>query len=645
MFLIEAILSTIRSLPPILFGGLAGAVLATELHVGGWHLTLVLLACMALAAVLYRYVRVVRWLMMLAALAALPLAVARHSPQGAIWLAAGMGTWLLLKRYLRQRHLPRAVRTVSQRDTVSETALPVRNEYAAQESSVMHVPVQRARFGIDAIMGMSETKQRLLNAARDILERPEHARNGILLHGEPGNGKTMFAEAIAGELGLPFLSVSYQDVASKWVNETPTRISEVFAQARRLGTAVLFIDEVDGFIKSRHSEQSHSMDRDVTNTMLTEIVRLRSSRVVLVAATNNLAWLDAAATREARFDFKVLVPAPDLPARLAILKRTVAVSLGPNAFAPALLQSLAARWAGFSVARLTAVGPQLADMRREGALGGGAVSFTEAMQAMRRIQGSGNLPEIIKPVEQIVMPDSSRDCLKQLAQRMKRVHQMELLGGALPRGVLFYGPPGTGKTQAAMSLAKATDWAFLKVTGAELLMSSGAWNTLYRRAKDLRPCIIFIDEADDVLKERRTSAAAPVTNLILASIDGADGRTPDVLVIAATNHPGSLDPAVTRGGRLEQKIRFDVPSRQSLATYVRTELATRTAGRFVLRARVLEDLIAVLDGSCLADVDFALQRIINDAVDRFIEQRGNVITSTHVRDALATLSFSPRPNG
>jgi transitional endoplasmic reticulum ATPase len=196
-----------------------------------------------------------------------------------------------------------------------------------------------------------------------------------------------------------------------------------------------------------------------------------------------------------------------------------------------------------------------------------------------------------------------------------------------------------------MSLAKATDWAFLKVTGAELLMNSGAWNTLYRRAKDLRPCIIFIDEADDVLKERRTSAAAPVTNLILASIDGADGRTPDVLVIAATNHPGSLDPAVTRGGRLEQKIRFDVPSRQSLATYVRTELATRTAGRFVLRARVLEDLIAVLDGSSLADVDFALQRIINDAVDRFIEQRGNVITSTHVRDALATLSFSPRPNG
>jgi transitional endoplasmic reticulum ATPase len=103
--------------------------------------------------------------------------------------------------------------------------------------------------------------------------------------------------------------------------------------------------------------------------------------------------------------------------------------------------------------------------------------------------------------------------------RLRHVHRMEQLGGALPRGVLFYGPPGTGKTQAAMAIAKSSGWAVLKTTGAELLASHSAWTQLYRQAKNLRPCIVFVDEAEDVFRNRSVSAVSSLTNRILASID------------------------------------------------------------------------------------------------------------------------------
>jgi transitional endoplasmic reticulum ATPase len=635
----DAIVSTARVFPPILTGTLAGAGLGSVFHLDDMRRLLAMLVCAGLALALHRYVRVARWLMVAGTVAILLFAVGQSSVQVAALLGVGIVFWLALRAVYRYLQALRSASRFARQITPRSPAQATPGQPTPQQAYPLHDRVLRARFRFGAIMGMAETKDRLLNVARDILTHPEQARNGILLSGEPGNGKTMFAEALAGELGIPFFSISYQDIASKWINETPERVKAAFAQATRLGQAVFFIDEIDGFIKSRND--SHAMDRDLTNTMLTEIARLRGTRIVLVAATNDLGWLDGAAIREGRFDFKVEVPPPDAPAREAILWRSVGKALGPNALSVPVLKSLAARWAGFSAARLMAVGPQLADMRREGFFGNGEVSFEIAMQAMRRIQGSkGHLLESVKAVEEIIMPNGSRDDLKRLALRLRHIHRMEQLGGALPRGVLFYGPPGTGKTQAAMALAKASGWAFLKTTGADLLASHAAWNQLYRQAKDLRPCIVFVDEADDVLGDRRMSGVAPVTNRILASIDGADGRVSDVLVIAATNHPEALDPAVLRGGRLEQKIRFDVPSRESLAAYIRTQLRLKGGETFAISRHTVECVIKGLEGCSIADADTALQRIVDEAAARHIESGATTITTDDVRAALSTLDVS-----
>ncbi|NPT54209.1 AAA family ATPase [Paraburkholderia elongata] len=634
----DVIVFTARLFPPTLTGTLAGAGVGSVLHLHDRHRLLAMLVCAGLALVLHHFVRAARWLMVTGTFAILILAVGQYSVLGAGLLGVGIVLWLVLRARHRDGKTRQPIPPSLQHPAPRSGTQSAPGQPARQPTHSLDDRVLRARFSFDAITGMADTKSRLLNAARDILANPAHARNGILLSGGPGNGKTMFAEALAGELRIPFFSISYQDIASKWVNETPERVKAAFAQATRLGQAVFLIDEVDGFIKAR--TDSHHMDRDLTNTMLTEIIRLRGTRIILIAATNDLEWLDGAAVREGRFDFKVEVPPPDAPARETLLARSVFKALGPNALSSPVLKSLAARWSGFSAARLMAVGPQLADMRRAGLLAAGQVSFEIAMQAMRRIQGShGQLPETAKAIEDIIMPDRSAQEIKKLALRLRHIHRMEQLGGTLPRGVLFYGPPGTGKTLAAVALAKASGWAFLSTTGAELLHSDTAWKRLYQRASALRPCILFLDEADDVLAVR-SGRIAPLTNQILASIDGAGGRVPDVLIIAATNHPEALDPAVLRGGRLEQKIRFDVPSRESLAAYIRSQLRLKTGDTFAISRQAVECVITRLEGCSIADTDAALQRLIDEAAARHIESGATTITADDVRAALSTLDIA-----
>ncbi|MCO5396660.1 ATP-binding protein [Ralstonia soli] len=467
---------------------------------------------------------------------------------------------------------------------------------------------------------MADTKERLWRCAADILTAhsgSDDVRNGILLFGEPGNGKTRFAEALAGQFNLPFLSIAFGDTASKWINETPEKMKAVFDTARRVGRCVLFVDEIDSFLKPRDgSAQLHSMDRDIINTVLKEIVDLRGWPIVLIAATNYLEQLDPAGIREGRFDFKIEVPPPDLKARISLIALPIVKHLGPGAVRRDTVEALAARWEGFSASRLTAVGKQLAELHRSGRFHG-PVTFDIAMKAMRLIQGRrGRLPEDVKAVDEIIMPASSRHMLRDLAYRMREVDRLENIGGRLPRGLLFYGPPGTGKTQAAMALAKAADYAFLPIAGADIIARPCKWERLVQEAHDIRPVVVFIDEADDILANRRYSNVAALTNKILTSLDGARGRIRDVIYVAATNHYDQLDPAALRAGRFGDKVHFDVPERADLVRYVSKQLRQAAKGRYDLKKGAIARCIKLLAGRSIADVDGLISEAVNRAAVR-----------------------------
>lgn len=488
-------------------------------------------------------------------------------------------------------------------------APPTAEDYATP------VGAKRASLDFAGIFGMKAVKDKLLEPARQVIaERlagQEAPGNGILLHGEPGNGKTVFAEALAGELGVPFIQMTYGDVSSKWLGEMPRVLGNCFAYAKRNAPCVLFIDEIDSFITSRDAGTNNAEDLKVTNTLLTEIVELRKHKVVLVGATNYLARLDAAAIREGRFDYKVEVTPPDDVARVGLLRQGVDKYARLLAVDDAAMLSVAKRWTGFSVSRLLAVTKVLPSYAKERGID--AIGFEEWMGALREVQGrNGRVPKDTKALTELVLQPDTREAIEMVARRLKDAHRVETLGGTLPTGVLFSGPSGTGKTAAARALAKEAGWAFLSVAGPDLVADRGRLDKLYAEAKDIRPTLVFIDEADQVLRNRQYSATPDVCNKLLVLMDGAEERVKDVVILAATNHPDQIDPALLRAGRFTEKVEFAPPPQSEIPRFVAAWLKAKKVG--LSPELGVFEVAGVLQGQTIANIEGALQYAVNRVI-------------------------------
>lgn len=499
---------------------------------------------------------------------------------------------------------------------------------------VLPVSARHSDIRFADIFGMKVLKEKLIAPARAIMadrsDLKDAPRNGVLLHGEPGNGKTIFAEALAGELEVPIIALTYGDVASKWIGEMPRVIANVFAYAKKTAPCVLFIDEIDSFVTSRDQTASSSEDMKITNTLLTEIVNVRSHKVVLVGATNYLQNLDAAAIREGRFDFKVEVTPPDEQARLGLLQQGIARHAAGIAFDEAALRSVTSRWNGFSVSRLMAVTKAIPSvMANQSARTAG---FKDWMTALREVQGrQGRVPDNTRSLEELILPTNTKEALGMLASRLQDAHRIESMGGTLPTGVLLHGPSGTGKTAAARALAKETGWAFLSVAGPDLLSDCRDLDKLFAEARDLRPTIVFIDEAEDVLRNRQVSVTPELCNKLLVLMDGTEERVRDVVVMAATNHPEQIDPALLRAGRFTEKVAFMPPPASDLPRFLsgwfREKKTPLSADLDVF------DLADVFAGHTIADIEGSLQYALNCAV---AEHRGpgrREITWRHINMA------------
>lgn len=478
--------------------------------------------------------------------------------------------------------------------------------------SAYQFPATRPRYNFSVVRGMQETRTLLLEAGDEIL-KGSGACNGILLTGDPGNGKTFLAEALAGEMQLPIIQATFGDMNSKWVGETTERAMQVFQDAIAQAPCVLFLDEIDSILVNRGGNFGADSEAPKTvNAILTKLVDIRWRNVVVIAATNYPDRLDSASIREGRFDYKIEIPNPDYEARVGLLEEGAAKA-GLLPVRDAILIA-AARWEGFSVARIKGL---TQEMQRFARTGKKNPDFDDLLGMLRKVQGfkGSPLPENTLALSDLNFDADIKERLISIARRMDDIEAVERFGGTVPSGVLFYGPPGTGKTATAMALAKSTDWAFLQTSGQDLIAKEDEMERLVKRAADLRPCILFIDEADDILANRCMSPQTKMaTNKLLTLMQGAGGKFKDVLFIAATNHPDLIDEAVLRGGRFTEKVEFRLPGQEVVANFV-DEWMKNSKARFEADfhpATVAEILV----GQSLANVQEVLSCAVNNAISR-----------------------------
>lgn len=444
---------------------------------------------------------------------------------------------------------------------------------------------------------------------------PEDITNGILLTGGPGNGKTFIAEIIAGHYKLPLFVMTKDIVTSQWTGETTKAIAASFQLAIANTPCVLFIDEIDSFITRRGQNSGNAADNEVhgiVNSFLTALTRARDAGVIVVAATNHFDSLDDAAVREGRFDYKITVEDPDEAARIGLLRE------GLKKYVPLAnvnweqVDKCAKRFNGFNAKRILSISERVKVQLEKS--GKNTVAHEEIMAALRSIQGTkGRIPEYALALDEIILRSDTKVLVENLIDDLKSVEVLEEYDGNIAKGILFYGPPGTGKTTVAKTIAKESGWGFLSTTGPELVADPRKLRDIYSKGKSLRPCIIFIDEADPILCDRTCSPYADVTNTLLTIMDGVDDPVKDVIFVAATNHPEKIDQALLRAPRFTGKIVFSLPGVKEL-TQLSAVWLNKRADKVCLDEDAELDAIMSTADISPANMEGLLQEALNNAI-------------------------------
>ncbi len=410
------------------------------------------------------------------------------------------------------------------------------------------------------------------------------APKGVLLHGPPGTGKTLLAKAVASETSANFTSISGPEIMSKFYGESEERLREIFKEAAENAPSIIFIDEIDS-IAPKRDEVTAETERRIVAQILALMDGLESrGKVVVIGATNRPNALDPAIRRPGRFDREIEIGIPDKEGRLEILQiHTRGMPLADDVD----LVQLANMTHGY-------VGADLAALAREAAmrelrkilptidlesdtipievLNNLHVTMEDFMDAYREMQPS-TLREVLLESPNVKWEDIGG--LDEPKQELMESVEWPLRYGALfkhmnavpPKGILLYGPPGTGKTMLAKAVATESQANFISVKGPEFLSkwvgeSEKAVRETFRKARQAAPCVIFLDEIDAITPMRGRSSDSGVTERVISQIlTEMDGLEPlhSVVVIAATNRPDMIDPALLRPGRFDRLVLIPPP--------------------------------------------------------------------------------------
>lgn len=457
----------------------------------------------------------------------------------------------------------------------------------------MILPTQ-VKVNFSCVAGAEDAKQALTDVI-DFLKNPDKFKRlgaklprGILLIGEPGNGKTLLAKAVAGEANCPFFMVNGSDFVEVFVGVGASRIRDLFAQARKNAPCIVFIDEFDAISRQRGTGLGGNNDeREQTlNQLLTELDGFDSHNVpvVVLAATNIPDVLDKAILRPGRFDQRIDIPFPDTKAREDILRiHARDIRISPEIDFKAIAQETA----GFS-------GADLANLVNQAALIGSkkghelvnSEDMNEARLRLFKSQESHNsagtsqrgaanarlfMPSQVKTTfKDVAGAQEAKEEVEDIVHFLREPAKFKRLGARIPRGVLLIGEPGNGKTLIARAIAGEAQCPFFSVSGSdfiEMFVGVGAARVreLFAQARKHSPSIIFIDEIDSIGAKRAGNHGggdrehSQTLNQLLTEMDGFNSAGADIIIIGATNRADILDSALLRPGRFDRRVTVPYP--------------------------------------------------------------------------------------
>jgi len=442
------------------------------------------------------------------------------------------------------------------------------------------------------IGGLEEEIKKIREMVELPLKHPEifsalgiEAPKGVLLHGPPGTGKTLLAKAVANETNSNFILINGPEIMSKYYGQSEENLRKKFEDAEKNAPSIIFIDEIDA-IAPKREESKGEVERRVVAQLLALMDGLKSrGKVVVIAATNIPNQIDPALRRPGRFDREIEIGVPDKKGRSIILKihtRFMPLDKQVN------LDGIAEITYGFVGADLAALAKEAAmivlrrllpEMRLNSeetipkeTLEKLIIAQQDFMEALKVVRPSA-LREVLVEIPNITwndiggLDDVKQELCETVEWPLKNPDAFKRLGVTPPKGVLLYGPPGTGKTLLAKAVANESKANFILVKGPEMLSkwvgeSEKAVRKVFEKARQTSPTIIFFDEIDSIAPRRGITTDSHVTervvNQLLTEMDGLE-EMHDVIIIAASNRPDIIDPALLRPGRFDRIILAKIP--------------------------------------------------------------------------------------
>jgi len=451
------------------------------------------------------------------------------------------------------------------------------------------------RTTYEDIGGLKEEIQRLREMVELPMRHPEIFQRlgidppkGVLLHGPPGCGKTLLARAVANESDANFFSINGPEIMSKFYGESEARLREIFQQAEKNSPAIIFIDELDA-IAPKREEVTGEVERRVVAQLLALLDGLTGrGNVIVIGATNRPNALDPALRRPGRFDREIEIGIPDKQGRYEILQiHTRGMPLAEDVD----LKKLADMTHGYTGADLAALCRETAmkalrrylpeiDLEQErippSVLEKMEVKMEDFINAYREITPTA-MREVAIEVPTVHwddigdLEDAKQELRESVEWPLKNPDVFKRMGINPPRGILLFGPPGCGKTLLARAVATESEANFISIKGPEVFSkwvgeSERAIREVFRKARMSAPAIIFFDEIDALVPRRGigysdSGVTERVISQLLTEIDGIE-TLQEVIVLAATNRPDILDPAIMRPGRLDRMIYVPEPNEE-----------------------------------------------------------------------------------